>query len=159
MWKQLLPLTKGITMNIRWILDFDTDIDSITAIDTKSSEEYWTLNDFTWRLKEKSITCLVAEDNGTIVGFIVYELFLHRFSLLRIGILPAYRKKGIGSSLIKELIGKLTEKRRLISAEVRERNLPIQLFLSSQGFKAIEILRDYYPDTGEDSFVFHYRTT
>lgn len=143
-------------INIRWF-DFKRDLDSMTFIDAKAFEEYWTYNDFEQRLKEKSVTCLVAEVENETVGFLVYELFLHRFLLVRLGVLPAHRRKGVGSTLLKELKSKLTQKRELIFAEVRERNLPVQLFLSSQGYKAVEVLRDYYPDTKEDSYVFHYR--
>ncbi len=138
--------------------DFDKDFDPLTAIDTKAYEEYWTVDNFKSRLKEKSVTCLVVEDEGAVVGFLVYELFLHRFSLLRIGVASSYRRKKIGSILLRELASKLTDKRPLISAEVRESNLPVQLFLKSQGYKAVEVLRNYYSDTEEDAFVFHYRT-
>jgi len=145
-------------MKIR-LFEFGKDLDPIIAIDVKSHEEYWTEDDFKKRLKQKSISCLVVEDEGAVIGFIVYELFLHRFSLLRIGVAPLHRHKTIGSALLNELAGKLTDKRTLISAEVRETNLPIQLFLKSQNYKAVEVLRNYYPDTEEDAFVFHYRST
>lgn len=142
--------------NIR-SFDFDKDFDYVTAIDTKSFEEYWTLEDFKKRLKQKSITCLIVEEKGEVVGFLMYEIYLQRFTILRIGVLPNYRKQGIGSALLKALTNKLTEKRRLISTEVRETNLSVQLFLKSQNHKAVEILKNYYPDTEEDAFVFHYR--
>ncbi len=137
--------------------DFDQDFERLSAIDVKSHEEYWTEEDFKRHLKQKSITCIVAEQEGEVVGFLIYEIFLHRYTLLRIGVLPQHRKKGTGSALLKELAEKLTDKRRLISAEVRETNLPVQLFLKSQRYKAVEVLKNYYPDTEEDAYVFHYR--
>ena len=36
-------------------------------------------------------------------------------------------------------------------------NLDAQLFLRACGFKAVGINREFYPDTGEDAFVFEYR--
>lgn len=144
-------------INVRWF-EFDKDLETLTAIDAKAFEEYWSQHEFSRRLKEKSVTCLIAEYENETIGFLVYELFLHRFSVVRIGVVPSYRRKGVGSRLLKELKDKLTNKRGLISAEVRETNLPVQLFLSSQGYKAVEVLHDYYPDSGEDSYVFHYRT-
>lgn len=145
-------------INIRWF-EFKKDLEKIIAIDAKSFEEYWDQSEFSERLKEKSVICLIAEKENETIGFLVYELFLKRLSLMRIGVLPKFRRNGIGSKLLNELKNKLTKNRGLISAEVRETNLPVQLFLSSQGYKAVEVLTDYYPDSGEDSYVFHYRIT
>jgi [ribosomal protein S18]-alanine N-acetyltransferase len=143
--------------NIRWY-EHGRDLESFAAIDVKSHEEYWSLEDFKKRLRQKAISCLVAEEAGQTIGFLLYELFLHRFSILRIGVLPSCRRKKVGTRLISALVEKLTEKRTLISVEVRETNLPTQLFLKAQGFLAVEVLRQYYQDTEEDGFVFHYRT-
>jgi ribosomal-protein-alanine N-acetyltransferase len=140
---------------VRWF-EHGRDFDQLTAIDTKSDEEYWTLDDFKKRLRQKAITCLIAERGGVVVGFLIYELFLHRFAVLRIGVLPKHRKTGVGATLLNELKAKLTQKRTLISAEVRESNLPIQLFLKAEGYRAVEVIRGYYSDTEEDCFVFHY---
>lgn len=137
--------------------EFDKDLDLITCIDTKSHEEYWTKEEFKKRLSQKSITCLVMEEEGSLIAFLIYEIFLRRFTIIRMGVHRLYRRKGIGKSLILNLINKLNEKRELISAEVRETNLPVQLFLKAQQFKAVEVLQDYYPDTRESAFVFHYR--
>jgi ribosomal-protein-alanine N-acetyltransferase len=154
-WVNGAPLT-GVKMNIRWF-DFDKDLNALSFIETGSDKDTWNVNDFEERLRQKSITCLVAEEDGVIVGFVLYELFLRRLSLIRIGVLPTHRRKGIGSALLKELKDKLSNKRNLISGEVRETNLSMQLFLKSQGFKAVEVIRVYYPNTDEDAFVFHYK--
>jgi len=41
--------------------------------------------------------------------------------------------------------------------EVRETNLPAQLFFRSQGFRATEVLREHYEDTREDAYLMQYR--
>jgi len=56
-----------------------------------------------------------------------------------------------------KLIGKLTpERRNRIVLEVRETNLPAQLFFRSLGFRAISVLKDFYQDTTEDAYLMHY---
>ena len=142
-------------MNIN-LCERNKDLESIATIETKSGDEYWTFDYIEKKLKQKSITCQVAEEDGIITGFIIYELFLHRFALLRIGVDPSSRRKKTGSGLLKAVINNLSESRSLISAEVRESNLPVQLFLKSQKFRAVEVLRNYYNDTEEDAFAFHY---
>lgn len=43
------------------------------------------------------------------------------------------------------------------TSEIRETNLAGQLFLRSQGFRAVSVLRDYYDDITEDAYVMLYR--
>ena len=53
---------------------------------------------------------------------------------------------------------KLSSHRRTrITLEVRETNLPAQLFFRTQGFRAVRVLRSYYEDSGEDAFLMQYR--
>ena len=56
-----------------------------------------------------------------------------------------------------KLISKLSSHRRTrITLEVRETNLPAQLFFRAQGFRALRVLRGYYEDSGEDAFLMQY---
>ena len=43
--------------------------------------------------------------------------------------------------------------------EVRETNLPAQLFFRQLGFRAVSVLRDFYEDTTEDAYLMQYRHT
>jgi ribosomal-protein-alanine N-acetyltransferase len=55
------------------------------------------------------------------------------------------------------LAGKLTPDRRdRILLEVRERNLPAQLFFRALGYRAISVLKDFYQDTTEDAYLMQY---
>jgi len=59
--------------------------------------------------------------------------------------------------MMDKLIGKLTpERRSRIVLEVRETNLPAQLFFRSLGFRAISVLKDFYQDTTEDAYLMHF---
>ena len=44
-----------------------------------------------------------------------------------------------------------------MTLEVRETNLAAQLFFRSLGFRAVNVLRNYYDDTPEDAYVMQYR--
>jgi ribosomal-protein-alanine N-acetyltransferase len=59
--------------------------------------------------------------------------------------------------MMEKLVGKLTpERRNRIALEVRETNLPAQIFFRSLGFRAISVLKDFYQDTTEDAYLMHY---
>ena len=60
--------------------------------------------------------------------------------------------------MVNKLVSKLSNQRRTrILLEVRERNLPAQVFFRSLGFRAISVLRDFYEDTIEDAYLMEYR--
>ena len=59
--------------------------------------------------------------------------------------------------MMDKLIGKLTPDRRgRIVLEVRETNLPAQLFFRSLGFRATSVLKDFYEDSTEDAYLMQY---
>ena len=62
------------------------------------------------------------------------------------------------SQMVAKLTGKLSSQRRnRILLEVRETNLPAQLFFKGAGFLATVVLRDYYEDTTEDAYLMQFR--
>jgi ribosomal-protein-alanine N-acetyltransferase len=59
--------------------------------------------------------------------------------------------------MVDKLVGKLSSHRRTrIVLHVRETNLAGQLFFRGQNFKATEVIREHYQDTGEDAFLMNY---
>ncbi len=60
--------------------------------------------------------------------------------------------------MIEKLLGKLSSQRRVrITLEVRETNLPAQLFFKTAGFRAVTVLRAYYEDSPEDAYLMQFR--
>jgi ribosomal-protein-alanine N-acetyltransferase len=60
--------------------------------------------------------------------------------------------------MAKKLITKLSHDRRSrIMLEIRETNLPAQLFFRTLGFRAVSVLRQFYEDTPEDAYLMQYR--
>ena len=88
----------------------------------------------------------------------VYELNKTRLHVLNFAVAPDCRRSGVGSRMLAKLIGKLSSQRRTrIVLEVRETNLPAQLFFRENGFRAVSVLRNYYEDTPEDAYTMQYR--
>ncbi len=48
----------------------------------------------------KSQRCFVASDKGKIVGFVMYRTWKYMAEIMWMGILPNYRRKGIGKTLL-----------------------------------------------------------
>ena len=59
--------------------------------------------------------------------------------------------------MVAKLVGKLsTQRRNRIALYVRETGLAAQLFFRVLGFRATEVIREHYLDTGEDAYLMHY---
>ncbi|MCD6528790.1 ribosomal protein S18-alanine N-acetyltransferase [Candidatus Bathyarchaeota archaeon] len=109
-------------------------------------------------------TFLVAEDNEEIVGYIMCRIEigfsnLKRLELTRkghivsIAVLPEYRRKGIGSSLIMDAMKKMADYNATeCYLEVRVSNTPAISLYSKLGFTIVKTMRGYYAD-GEDAYV------
>jgi ribosomal-protein-alanine N-acetyltransferase len=142
-------------LHIRWMIR--RDMPSVLAIEAESFEFPWSQNDFEECLRQRNCTGMIAELGDTIVGATVYELCERRLHLLNFSVAKKFRRRGIGWQMISRLVGKLSQqRRRAIWAEVRESNLPAQLFFSHFGFRAVNIAHDFYDDTDEDAYLFQY---
>jgi len=139
-------------VNIRWMIR--RDMAEVIEIEQSSFEYHWTEADFLHCLRQRNCIGMVAEQNGRVVGFMIYELFKNRLHVLNFAVAVAARHAGIGTQMVDKLVNKLAQQRRdSISLEVRETNLDAQLFFRRQGFKAVEVLRDHYQDTSEDAYL------
>jgi ribosomal-protein-alanine N-acetyltransferase len=141
----------------RWMIR--RDLQQVLAIEEANFPDPWSEEDFIRCLRRREVIGRVAEHGDRIVGFVLYELHKNRLHILNIAVHSAMQRKGVGTSIIDILKGKLSaERRNRIMLEVRDSNLPAQLFFRAIGFKAISILRDFYGDyTQDDAYLFQFR--
>jgi ribosomal-protein-alanine N-acetyltransferase len=145
-----------VRVHIRWMIR--RDMPEVLAIESASFEFPWLEEDFIRCLRQRNCIGMVAEHEDRVVGFMIYELNKARIQVLNFASAPEFRRRGVGGQMISKLIGKLSAQRRTrITLEVRETNLPAQLFFRTSGFRATRVLRDYYEDTPEDAYVMQYR--
>ncbi len=129
----------------------------VLELEQEAFEFSWSEEDFTRCLRQRNCIGMVAEAGDAVVGFMVYELHRSRLHVLNFAVARSHRRLGIGTRMMERLIGKLTPDRRSrLVLEVRETNLPAQLFFRSLGFRAISVLKDFYQDTTEDAYLMHY---
>ena len=152
-----VPTAKAqVRVHIRWMIR--RDMPEVLAIEHASFEFPWCEEEFLRILRQRNCIGMVAEQGEKVVGFMIYELHKQKLHILNFAVHPGCRRRRIGSQTIAKLIGKLSGHRRTrITLEVRETNLPAQLFFRSQGFKAMRVLRAFYEDSGEDAFLMQYR--
>jgi ribosomal-protein-alanine N-acetyltransferase len=134
------------------------DMPEVLKIEHASFEFNWTEEDFLACLRQRNCIGMVAEHDNRVVGFMIYELHKTKLHILNFAVAPAFRRLAVGAQMIEKLINKLSQQRRQeIVLEVRETNLTAQLFYQSQGFRAVNVLRNHYADSAEDAYVMQYR--
>ncbi len=143
-------------VQIRWMIR--RDMAEVLEIESAGFEFPWCEDDFVRCLRQRNCIGMVAESNDRVVGFMIYELHKTRLHLLNFAVADNFRRQSVGSQMLGKLIAKLSSQRRTrILLEVRETNLPAQLFFRKTGFRAVSVLRDFYEDTVEDAYLMQYR--
>jgi len=85
-----------------------------------------------------------------------FDLPSRCLDLLRLAVCPTFRRQGVGTALVDKLKSKITsQRRRLLTVDVPETNLPAHLFLAAQGLRATAVVPDFYGDA--DAYRFQWR--
>jgi ribosomal-protein-alanine N-acetyltransferase len=142
-------------VHIRWMIR--RDMPEVLAIEHASFEYPWCEEEFLRVLRQRNCIGMVAEYGERIVGFMIYELHRNKIHVLDFATHPEFRRSGVGRQMIVKLVGKLSAQRRnRIALYVRETNLAAQLFYRVNGFRAAEVVREHFLDTGEDAYLMFY---
>ncbi|MGZ7043177.1 MAG: ribosomal protein S18-alanine N-acetyltransferase [Methanobacterium sp.] len=97
---------------------------------------------------------LVAQHDNIIVGYIIFWIrYEDEGHIISLAIDKKYRKKGMASELVKNVINIFTKcNLREIKLEVRKGNKGARKFYQKMGFDEKDILESYYED-GEDAVI------
>jgi ribosomal-protein-alanine N-acetyltransferase len=150
--------------SIRWFIR--RDLDAVLEIEMFSGELLMKKEDILILLRKINVVGLVAEIDGKIVGYIIYELYKDYIHIINLVVHYDFRRKRIGETLIERIKQKIENfnKRKYIQIEVRESNLGAHLFLKKNCFKANEVKRNWFqddvideiPTSTEDAYSFFY---
>lgn len=123
------------------------DLEKIKYLGLLINNNFDKVNNIEDLIKNKKI--IGYYDNDNLVGFLIYDKLYEIIDLLYIVVEPIYRRKNIGSTLIKYLIdNNIFEK---IMLEVRCDNVNAIKLYKKFNFKIINIRKKYYDNI--DAYV------
>ncbi|MGC8926472.1 MAG: ribosomal protein S18-alanine N-acetyltransferase [Myxococcota bacterium] len=132
----------------------ENDIDGIMQIEIESFNYPWKRETFEGELKNTYSRFFVAKVDNFPSGFIIYWDIPYEIHLINIAVKPAYRRMGIGTTLLREMIEYAKQNsKQLITLEVRVSNIAARLFYIKNGFIEAYIREKYYVDNDEDAIV------
>ncbi len=100
--------------------------------------------------------CVVAQENGKIVGFLVTrQIAPGESEILNLAVDAGYRRRGIAGRLVREAIARAPGTWFL---EVRESNMAAIGFYESLGFEACGRRQNYYNDPTEAAIVMRFHS-
>jgi [ribosomal protein S18]-alanine N-acetyltransferase len=134
------------------------DIDEATAVENVSFPAPWSRNMFLQELQTKISRSIVARITGDsfteIAGYMIYWLVADEVHLQKIATKPAFRRAGVASRLMKEMIRDALENEcTLCLLEVGRANMQAIRMYEKFGFDIRGIRTRYYPETGEDAII------
>lgn len=123
-----------------------SDLEDVLRIASSSLEERYSMDFFIYLWQICPDSFLVAEKNGKVVGFIIaIRKDIDEMRILMLAVDEKYRRQGIGSMLMKQIMMKFPEIRR-IYLEVKVNNKEAIKFYKKHGFKIKEKLNNFYTD-------------
>lgn len=133
----------------------EPDLLAVRRIERESFPNPWPTSAFERFLGEPGF--LVAEDDGTVVGFVVADVIASHGRAVGhvkdLAVHPRRRGQGIGATLLARAMMVLTGGGvGSVKLEVRENNEPARELYRQFGFEPVHAIPDYYED-GEDAVV------
>ncbi|MBI4402691.1 MAG: GNAT family N-acetyltransferase [Deltaproteobacteria bacterium] len=129
------------TVHLRWMIN--RDMSEVFNIDSQGSQEKWSEQEFRNLLAQSHTIGMVAEHEGKIVGFCVYQLMRHEIYLAKIVVDPKYPRHEVVTQMIKKFKIKMSENgRNRITLLLSEKDKEGQLFFKAMDFKAVRPQED-----------------
>lgn len=130
----------------------DRQIAEIAEIERQCFATPWT--DDQIRNSDDSTVFFLAKAEGKTVGYGGMYTVLDEGYITNIGVLPAWRRKGIGAKIVKQLIDFSIEKHlAFLSLEVRVSNTAAITLYEKFGFKRVGLRKNFYHAPKEDALI------
>lgn len=148
-----------MVVHLRWMIG--RDMEQVLLLEKRSFDNPWTALEFGNMMRDNnSIGMVAVNEYDKVLGYMIYGLHKNRLHLMNFAVHPDHQRIGIGKQMIDKLKSKLhPDRRNRINLEVRETNLAAQLFFKAMGFRAVNILKNYYDGTDDDAYVMVHRCT
>ena len=97
---------------------------------------------------------IVAVEDEKVLGYVGSQTVMGETDMMNVAVHPDYRKQGIATGLITELIGALKKREsHCLTLEVRASNEPAKNLYKILDFEEIGIRKNYYRNPREDALI------
>lgn len=123
----------------------ENNVEDICEIEKLTIETPWGINELKRELANKNAFYVCIRKDGIIAGYGGLWLSVGTADITNIAVLPSFRRTGIGSLIVKELLKKASDSGiREINLEVNENNSGAIALYEKCGFCNVGIRKKYY---------------
>jgi [ribosomal protein S18]-alanine N-acetyltransferase len=130
-----------------------SDLPRVIAIERRAFPAPWSLAMFVLELSRPGGICLAAEEEGTLVGYLVCSRYETVWHVMNVSVDPERRRRRIATRLLETLFAQVSDPDARYTLEVRASNTGAVALYGSLGFKSAGLRRRYYQDNGEDAVI------
>lgn len=129
-------------------------IDAICALEERCFSVPWSRESFMWAKDNENDYFIVAEENGTVVGYAGLCFVLPEGDIANVATAPEHRRRGIAAALVADIID-FAKKRGIKSLmlEVRASNAGAVALYEKFGFIKVAERKKYYSKPTEDADI------
>jgi ribosomal-protein-alanine N-acetyltransferase len=131
-----------------------TDLEAVAALEARTFSLPWSMGIFSAQLARESGICLVCEDDGHVIAYLIADMFVDVWHLMNLCVEDPFRRQHVASRLLEAYFA-ITERRghRGHTLEVRVSNGSAIELYRSFGFVATGVRPRYYSDDREYAVI------
>ena len=130
------------------------DIENVTELERLCFSVPWSERLLSEALESPVNICFVLEGCGRVIAYGIFQMLAGEGEILRIGVLPSERRKGLGSKVLEAMEGcARASQGECIFLEVREGNQGARKLYKSWGFEELGIRKNYYQNPRENAIL------
>lgn len=134
-------------MNVKIQEITPSDFKSFKDVFNSEFDDFWNLQTLQQEIEASNTYYIVAKYNNQVIGFAGIKITLDSADIMNIVVKKDFRKKGVGTFLVENLIKKCDNLNiSKLFLEVNEENIYAINLYSKLGFKQISIRKNYYKD-------------
>lgn len=131
-----------------------TDVAQVAALEKLCFSAPWSENAVAGELTNPLSLWVVAIDGDKLAGYVGSQSVLGEADMMNLAVDPAYRRQGVGTQLVCNLVDKLKENKVIcLTLEVRASNVQAIGLYQGLGFAQVGRRPNYYSNPKEDALI------
>ena len=129
-------------------------LNGVCALENACFAHPWSHDSLAREVDNPQSLFFVAEDNGTVLGYLGMSMVLDEGYIYNIAVDHAHRRQGVGSALLQTLVTHCKKHNfAFVTLEVRESNAPARALYSRFGFIKVGERKNYYTNPTENAVL------